>query len=55
MVAPILPLLGKQSYLSEDELEAGYVLLCVAYPRGACRFETHKAAEYLEQLAAKEG
>ena len=46
---------SEQSYLSEDELEAGYVLLCVAYPRGACRFETHKAAEYLEQLAAKEG
>ncbi len=46
---------SEQSYLSEDELEAGYVLLCVAYARGECTFETHKTAEYLEQLAAKEG
>ena len=46
---------SEQSYLSEDELEAGYVLLCVAYARGECAFETHKTAEYLEQLAAKEG
>ncbi|MBX3168736.1 MAG: 2Fe-2S iron-sulfur cluster binding domain-containing protein [Candidatus Eremiobacteraeota bacterium] len=46
---------SEQSYLSEDELEAGYVLLCVAYARGECSFETHKTAEYLEQLAAKEG
>ena len=46
---------AEQSYLSEEELEAGYVLLCVAYARGNCSFETHKTAEYLEQLAAKEG
>lgn len=46
---------SEQSYLSADEMEEGYVLLCVAYPRGECRFETHKTAEYLEQLAAKEG
>lgn len=45
---------SEQSYLSEEELEAGYVLLCVAYARGECTFETHKTAEYLEQLAAKE-
>jgi len=46
---------SEQSYLSEEELEAGYVLLCVAYARGDCSFETHKNAEYLKQLAAKEG
>lgn len=46
---------SEQSYLSDEELEAGYVLLCVAYARGQCTFETHKTAEYLEQLAAKEG
>lgn len=50
-----IPDQSEQSYLSEDELEAGYVLLCVAYARGECCFETHKTAEYLEQLAAKEG
>lgn len=46
---------SEQSYLSPDELEEGYVLLCVAYAQGDCSFETHKTAEYLEQLAAKEG
>ncbi len=54
-VAGEAPDQSEQSYLTEDELEGGFVLLCVAYPRGACSFETHKTAEYLEQLAAKEG
>jgi len=53
-VAGEAPDQSEQSYLSDEEVEAGYVLLCVAYARGECSFETHKTAEYLEQLAAKE-
>ncbi len=45
---------SEQSYLSQDELEAGYVLLCVAYARGGCSFATHKTEEYLDQLALKD-
>ena len=53
-VAGEAPDQSEQSYLSDEEVEVGYVLLCVAYARGECSFETHKTAEYLEQLAAKE-
>ena len=46
---------SEQSYLSEDDVQAGWVLLCVAYPRGACTIETHKMAEYLATLGPDGG
>ncbi len=35
------------SYLSEDQIAQGYVLICISYPRSNCIFETHKEEEVL--------
>ena len=41
---------SEQTYLSQEDLDAGYILLCVAYAQGDCSLDTHKMAEYTATL-----
>lgn len=36
------------SYLDEEQMAQGYVLICIAHPTSDCTIETHKEAEVVQ-------
>lgn len=36
---------SEQTYLDDDKVAAGYVLICVSHPTSDCTIATHKAEE----------
>ena len=40
----------EQTYLTEADVERGFVLLCVAFARGECRIATHQTEAFTASL-----
>jgi ferredoxin len=38
---------SEQSYLDEDQIAEGYVLICISHPTSDCTIETHKEEEVM--------
>jgi ferredoxin len=50
LISGVAPDQDEQTYLTEPDLAAGFVLLCVAFARGDCTLKTHQTYAFLEQI-----
>lgn len=40
---------SEQSFLDDDQMSAGYVLTCIAYPKSNCTIESHAEDDLTEE------